>query len=62
MTGENFEEIIGDYIIQGFVEIKNWRGIEKAQFKIMNDCYRNNYDIFDWLIFYDIDEFIYLKN
>ena len=50
MTGENFEEII-----------KNWRGIEKAQFKIMNDCYKNNYDIFDWLIFYDIDEFIYLK-
>jgi hypothetical protein len=44
------------------VEIKNWRGMEKVQFKIMNNCYQNNYQKFDWLIFYDIDEFIYLKN
>ena len=27
----------------------------------MNDCYKTNYNKFDWLIFYDIDEFIYLK-
>ena len=33
-----------------------------AQFKIMNNCYQNNYNHFDWLIFYDIDEFIFLKN
>ena len=60
--GERFEAIINDYIKQGFVEIKNWRGMEKVQFKIMNNCYQNNYQKFDWLIFYDIDEFIYLKN
>ena len=62
LDGERFEVIINDYIKQGFVEIKNWRGIEKVQFKIMNNCYQNNYQKFDWLIFYDIDEFIYLKN
>ena len=28
----------------------------------MNDCYLNNYEKFDWLIFYDIDEYIFLKN
>ena len=28
----------------------------------MNKCYKNNYNKFDWLIFYEIDEFIYLKN
>ncbi len=27
----------------------------------MNDCYQNNYKNYDWLIFYEIDEFIYLK-
>ena len=27
----------------------------------MNDCYKTNFNKFDWLIFYDIDEFIYLK-
>ena len=62
LNGEIFKEKINKYIIQGFVEMKNWRGKEKVQFKIMNDCYKNKYDKFDWLIFYDIDEFIYLKN
>ena len=28
----------------------------------MNDCYLNNYKLFDWLIFYEIDEYIHLKN
>lgn len=62
IDGEKFEEVIYDFINKGFVEIKNWRGIQKAQFNIMNNCYQNNYNKYDWLIFYDIDEFIYLKN
>ena len=49
------------YIRNNFLEINDWRGIEKAQFRIMNDCYKNNYDKFEWLIFYDIDEFIFLR-
>ena len=61
INGEKFEEIIGDYIKQEFVHIENWRGMEKMQFNIMNDCYKNNFDKFNWLIFYDIDEFIFLK-
>ena len=28
----------------------------------MNDCYRKNFLFYDWLIFFDIDEFIYLKD
>ena len=62
LNGERFEEIISDYINNNFVEINNWRGKTMAQFKIMNDCYRNNYKKYDWLIFYDIDEFIVLNN
>ena len=29
---------------------------------MMNDCYKNNYKYYDWLIFYEIDEYIYLKD
>ena len=28
----------------------------------MNDCYKTNFDKFDWLIFYELDEFIHLHN
>ena len=28
----------------------------------MDDCYQKNHNNYDWLIFYEIDEFIYLKD
>ena len=62
INGERFEEVISDYIKKGFVEIIDYRGIPFALTKIMDNCYQKNYDKFDWLIFYEIDEFIYLKN
>lgn len=61
IEGEKFEDIIMDFINEGFIEIKNWRGIRNPQIKIYHDCYKRNYNIFDWLIFNDIDEFIHLK-
>ena len=60
--GERFEEIIGNYINKGFVKLINWRGRKKQLYNIMNDCYLNNYKLYDWLIFYEIDEYIHLKN
>lgn len=62
LDGERFEDVIAQYIKQGNVEIINYRGIPKAIFKIMKTCYNNNYNEYDWLIFYEIDEFIYLKH
>ena len=62
IDGERFEEEINDYIKSGFVELINWRGIPKALIKIINQCYQNNYKKYDWLIFYELDEFIYLKH
>ena len=58
--GERFDEVIGDYIDKGFVEIINWRGKKLLQLSSMNDCYKKNYKNYDWLIFYDIDEYINL--
>jgi hypothetical protein len=62
IKNEHFEEVIQDYIDEGFVELLNWRGIEKAQFKSIEHCYLTYNKEYDWLIFYDIDEFIHLEN
>ena len=58
---EKFEEIISNYIKNGLVEIINFRGKERAQIEMMNDCYTKNHNKFDWLFFFDIDEFLFLK-
>ena len=62
IDGEKFEEVIKDYVDKGFVQILNWRGTRKTQFIILDDCYRRNNNNYDWLFFYDIDEYIHLKN
>ena len=62
IKGEKFEEVIKDYINKGFVKIINFRGIKNSLFFIMNNCYKNNYKYYDWLLFYEVDEYIHLKN
>ena len=62
INGERFEDIIKDYIDMGFVDVINWRGKKTPQLKIMNNCYKRHYFYYDWLIFYDVDEFIHLQN
>ena len=62
ILGEKFEEVIKDYIDNGYVKILNWRGKKKQLLNIMNDCYLRNNKKYDWLIFYEFDEFIFLKD
>ena len=62
INGESFDIVIDDYIQNKSVEVLNYRGINKVQLKTMNHCYKNNFLKYDWIIFYDMDEFIYLKN
>jgi hypothetical protein len=62
INGEKFEEVIDDYIKKGFVQILNWRGKYEAMKKIMDDCYQQNNKNYDWLLFYEIDEFIHLSD
>ena len=59
---EKFDLILKDYIKDGFVEIIDFRGLEGPQIKSMEDCRKNNYKKFDWLIFYDMDELLFLRN
>ena len=62
LNGENFQNAINNYIKKGFVELINFRGISTAQLRAYNDCYKKNKINYDWLIFFDADEFIYLKD
>lgn len=62
INDESFENVISDYIKSKYVELINYRGIDKAQKLSMNDCYNKNYLKYKWFIFYDMDEFLYLKN
>ena len=63
LNGEHFEEVISDYINNGFVELIDYRNIlSDSQISSYNDCYKKNSKNYDWLIFYDIDEYIYLKD
>ena len=62
IDGERLENAIGEYIKIGLVKVLNYRGQKAPHFDIMNDCYKKNYRIYDWLIFFDLDEYIHLFN
>ena len=62
IKGEKFENLLSDYINSKLVKIFNRRGKFHSQFSIYQNCYQKNYKRYNWLIFYDIDEFIFLKN
>lgn len=58
IDGEHFEDVIGDYINDGSVILKNWRGRKLAQIPAYNSCYKEYKDQYDWIGFWDIDEFL----
>ena len=64
IDGEHFEDKIQNFINNGFIDIINWRGITGGltYYKIMDNCYQNHYNDYDWLIFYELDEFLFLKD
>ena len=59
---ERFEDVIGDYIENGFVEVIDYRGRDRAQLSAYQDCYDRHGDEYDWIGFFDIDEFFTFIN
>ena len=59
-NGEHFEEVINDYIQTEYVKIIDFREIihGSPQHYAYQDCYRKNNKSYDWLSFYDMDEFL----
>ena len=60
--GEHFEDVIKDYIDSGFVILKNVRGMKNAQMLCYTKCYNEYRNSYDWIAFFDIDEFLHLDN
>jgi L-rhamnose mutarotase len=61
INDEKFEDVIQDEIDKGFVSIINYRGLKASQGHSYKDCYKNNNKNYDWLSFYDFDEFLELN-
>lgn len=72
IDGERFEDVINDYIESGFVEIIDKRGITKTvstdkdgqtlQGLSFQECFYNNFLDFDYMCFFDIDEYLEIYN
>ena len=62
IAGEKFEYVINDYIQSGFVEIVDFRGRECVQLSAYQDCYNKHNKEYDWIAFFDIDEFLTISD
>jgi len=62
VDGENFDDILKNEIENNFIKIINIRGLKTPQKKALNHCYKYNKYYYEWVAFYDIDEFLYLSN
>ena len=71
INGEIFEDVIQDELKKGFVTIINYRGkrgksyingfLMDSQIEAYYDCYEKNNKTYNWLSFFDFDEFLELK-
>ena len=60
INGENFD-FLSEYKRINYIEIINYRGKKHPQIQIYRNCYKKNYNKYKWLLFFDVDEFIFLK-
>ena len=63
--GEKFEEVINDFIKEGFVKIIDYsekKENDRPLFDAYKDCYSKYNRRYDWLSFFDMDEFLELNN
>ena len=64
INGENVEDLIKNYIKEGFVTLIDYRGYRGPKNQPQNDanydCYEKHYKEYDWLSFFDLDEYLIL--
>lgn len=58
VDGERFEEVIQGYVDDGFVCIVDFRGRKMCQCDAYQDCYDQHNKEYDWIAFFDCDEFL----
>jgi hypothetical protein len=59
---EFFNDVIGDYIENGYVILKDYRNKTVCQLDAYNECYKEYGNYYDWIMFFDIDEFFSFTN
>ena len=62
VDGERFEDVIGDYVKSGYVEILDVRGEPNRQISAYDELYHGKAKAYDWVAYFDIDEFLFLDN
>lgn len=55
---DDFHDVIGDYIDSGFVILKDYRNKIACQIQSYQECYDEYGHDYDWIAFFDIDEFL----
>jgi len=55
---EHFEDVLRPYIDDGSVEAINYRDLQICQLKAYQDCYDKHGEEYDWICFFDFDEFL----
>lgn len=53
VDGEHFEDVIGDYVKDGYVDIVDVRGKKVVQLKCYTECYHELKNDYDWILFID---------
>lgn len=59
---EYFDEVLQPYIDKGIVEIIDYRNKSYCQVESYQDCYDKHGGEYDWICFFDFDEYIWLEN
>ena len=61
-NGENIKEVISDFIEKKFITYINFRDFKKKLggpiMAAYLDCYHKNNLLFDWIAFFDVDEYL----
>ena len=61
INDERFEEVLLNQIDEGFVSIINYRGLKAHQFNSYKNCYEKTNKKYDWISFFDFDEFLEIR-
>lgn len=60
-NGERFDDILKEYVDNEFIDIVDYRNMKRCQLKAYQDCYDKHKNDYDWIMFFDCDEFIRLQ-